>query len=132
MPVHNPAKVPAFKPEAVLDQAAPVQNTWYTVLDAKNVEIYAIAYLIATTDETIETRLTLDGVQMTSTQAPATHDTNVWVGFGAGALYTGILNPSISEVWLKLHAQVCKVEIRKTSNTGVGNLKCKVTYGAFG
>ena len=49
--------------DAVLSQVTPAQNTWYTVLDTtKHCKLYYIIIMIEDDDESLEVRLTIDGV----------------------------------------------------------------------
>lgn len=41
---------------------APVQNTWYTIFQGYNVEVMGLAIQATTTGETIEMRVTIDGL----------------------------------------------------------------------
>jgi hypothetical protein len=51
------------QPDAVLDQANPVQNTWYTVLAAtEDIRIISFGAYVEDTGETIEGRIVIDGV----------------------------------------------------------------------
>lgn len=118
-----------FKGDAILSQATPVQNQWYTVLDTTvNARIIGMTGLIVTTGETLEMKITIDGVVVSGSQA-ATADT--WYqfyphlatanGLFATTSYTG-------QVAFLFEGRSIKIEIRKTTANGTGNLKSVVTY----
>ena len=120
------------QPDAYLDQAAPVQNTWYTVLDTvKNAVVYMIVSLIATTNETIEMRLTVDGNVITAVPAAYTADSNYYARI-SGLVAGNIVNSTTLYNLMSYGPLFCrsvKVEIRKTTAAGAGNLSCRVFYG---
>ena len=77
---YKPSGVAMFEYQApaVLNQAAPVQNTWYTILDTTpNVRIYDIVINVEDVDESLDVRVTIDGeiLPMGSVVA-AIHSTN--------------------------------------------------------
>lgn len=124
------SKVFKHQPDVTLDQASPVQNTWYTVLDTtRNCRLYSVSVLVATTGETLEVRITVDGVTITG-GIDATADTvykAIWY-FGtmvANQLYLATADPHHTFL---LEGRSVKVEVRKTTANGTGNLKAKVTY----
>jgi len=114
----------------VMTQAAPVQNTWYTVLSAtSNVVLNFIAFDVAVANETIEVEIIYDGVtQVVSFAATAATYYMIvlcpsWV---AGKFATSTF--SISGI-VQLNMGSLAVRIRKTTAAGAGNLRCKVDYG---
>jgi len=116
--------------DATLTQANPVQNQWYTILDTTlKACLYFIAAHIATTSETIEVRLTIDGNVITRATA-LTADT--WYALYLNA--TGSLNFD-TDLSLMVAARTAligrsvKVEVRKTTNNGTGTLYGRVSYG---
>ena len=133
---HAYTVVPAYKTPAVLNQAAPVQNTWYTVLDTTlNCCVISIAALVATADETLEVKATVDGVTIAAVSLAATFNTTYYVKL----LTTetgGYLQLQASDGYAVYRAflfegRSVKVEIRKTTATGAGNLKCCVVYAQY-
>jgi len=114
---------------ALLDQATPVQNTWYTVLDTvHNVKVFGLAAGVADTGETIEMRITVDGGTITGSQV-AVAGTSYRVH--PYLLMTGITLTFSSSVLINSNmceARSFKVEVRKTTANGAGNLKAAVCY----
>lgn len=115
---------------AQLVQAAPVLNTWYTALDTvANALIYGIYFWVATTGETLSVRVTIDGRTLLCTFA-AIADTGYYITLPSsseGLSYTTTDTGTL--VAFIIQGRSVKVEIRKTTNNGSGNLTCYVTYG---
>jgi len=116
--------------DATLSQASPTQNQWYTILDTTlNAFVYAIAVSVATTGETLEVRLTIDGQTLTGSRAgsagtvygitisPETGN----LALDAYPLYVGFIN--------QFQGRSVKVEVRKTTASGTGTLSGRVIYG---
>lgn len=127
-------KNPKLQPSAILNQANPVQNTWYTILDTTgDLEIFLVAIAIITTGETLECRLTIDGVipniisglaAVAGTTYPVAiyHDhTGMW-------LDATVSNSLILRNGQTLRCRAFKAEVRKTTNAGAGNLRGAVSY----
>lgn len=124
---------PVFEhqPIASLDQAAPVQNTWYTILDTTtNVRIYGINYYVQATGETLELRLTIDGEVYTSTVvAVANTPYCVYFDLSAGGLiFNEVAGLLMQERAFLIEGRSIKVEVRKTTAAGAGNLRGNVFY----
>lgn len=127
---------PSFQADAILNQAAPVQNTWYTILDTTiNAILHGVTFAIITTDETLEVKITIDGNSYTASQA-ATASTTYQAYFAAD--YTGKYLTTVADtispiLWRKIgiSCRSLKVEIRKTTATGAGNLRAAVTYSKW-
>jgi len=118
--------------DAVLNQAAPVQNTWYTVLNytGRYTRVESVTIKVETTGETLETELEVDGIVYAGSLA-ATAGTNYSVytrrhpdsAAGTVAFDTlSYLNP------LTLEGDNIRVRVRKTTAAGAGNLRAKVIY----
>ena len=61
-PVYVVNPVPEHQEDATLTQAAPVQNTYYTVLETtQNCRLIRVTGRIETTGETLNFRITVDG-----------------------------------------------------------------------
>jgi len=121
-------------PAATLNQAAPVQNTWYTVLDTtKDGYIHSIGFSVATTDEDLEVKLTVDGQTYTATQtAVAGTKYNIFMICTATSIYCGALTTdSPIGLYTELSFRSVKVEIRKTTANGTGNLQCAIFYAKY-
>lgn len=127
--------VPKHQADAVLNQAAPVQNTWYTILDTtKNAVLYLILVLVADTDETLECRITVDGNALVDSIA-ATADTVYCMKLDSTTITgdTYVLHVTAGNVMEQsaMEGRSVKVEVRKTTATGAGNLKGRVVYGKW-
>ena len=120
----------AMQDDAVLAQAAPAQNTWYTVLDTQvNVRIYSIVPIVWTANETLEVRITTKN-RTISGSLDATHTTYYWafmkmyaegLDFETGAKHLAGYDAPLEDPSVK-------IEIRKTTAAGAGNLECRVQW----
>jgi hypothetical protein len=126
-------QVPKFK-SAKLNQALPVQNTWYTVADLKNVALNnSIAHVVQTTGETVQLEVTLDD----ETAIVGSQGNTAGTGYNAYVVVGGDLWLNMTDgygnlgAWL-IYCKSVKVRIRKTTANGTGNLKCSVYYMQFG
>jgi hypothetical protein len=117
-----------------LNQAAPVQNTWYTILDTTtDVMIYDITVNVEDANETLEVRLTIDSEMYTGSIA-ATHSTEYEVAMRTAAITRSTyleINGGVD--WEPYNAFTVialsvKVEVRKTTAAGAGNLTGIVNY----
>ena len=126
-----------YQTPATLNQAAPVQNTWYTILDTtKNCRVYAIAVNIEDTNETLECQVTIDGETMAGYAQSATHSTAYF-----GRIYPEpiarldymsldtLAETRAGNLGFLIEGKSIKVEVRKTTAAGAGNLTGIVTYG---
>lgn len=106
-------------------QNVAVQNVWYTILDTtRNCRVIGIIMNMAIANEDLECRVTIDGVTISGVQLNAVAGTN----------YTALLAQTYVAMSLSFTATVyvgrghlfegrsVKVEVRKTSNNGVGNV----------
>lgn len=117
-----------------LSQAAPAQNTWYTVADLTGIlHLIGLAAQIDTTGETLEARLTVDGEVISNVQA-----------CGAGTHYMleisqstfavprilafGAASVEMNRRAFQLEGKAIKFELRKTTAAGGGTLKGTVIY----
>jgi hypothetical protein len=121
----------ALQDDAVLAQANPVQNTWYTVMNTKaNVRIYSIVPLIWTTNETLELRVTLKNRVLLGT-VDATHTTYYWAFlkmYGEGLDIAASPTKQLAGYQAPLEDPSAKIEIRKTTAAGTGTLECRVVH----
>jgi len=129
-----PAIPPEQQPDADLAQAAPVQNTWYTVLDTTpQARIQAIAVRVDSTGETVEVRLTIDGVTIEGSAAlPAdtTYYADVLTGLFSTTFVLTVTQQQTGRAFL-IEGRNVKVEIRKTTAAGAGTLRGRVCYGKW-
>lgn len=120
------------KTDAVLAQANPVQNTWYTVLNTTlNAQIYYMIAIVATTGETLEARVTVDGLTYTGTQV-ATAGTYYF--FYIDVVGSIVWQPALSQYPASglvgaIEGRNIKIEIRKTTAAGTGTITATVMYG---
>jgi len=131
---HKTYEVPKHQTDAALSQAAPVQNTWYTILDTTpNCRVYCIVVAVATTGEDLECRLIIDGVTYLWTAAAAAA-TNYWLSKRGhtGSLSGEAGNPKqVLNDFTFVEGRSVKVEVRKTSIAGAGTITGRVTYGKW-
>jgi hypothetical protein len=116
------------QPDAHLVKESPVQNQWYPVLDAKDCKIYAVTVLVWTTNETLEVRVTIDGQALVGS-VEATHTTYYYVHhnlYGSALVIDG--NVFLLGKYAPLECRDIKVEVRKTTAAGSGNLEGRVVY----
>jgi hypothetical protein len=125
---------PERKPNLLLDQAAPVQNTWYTILPSKsNVRIHAIAVEVEVSNESLETRITIDSNVLTDSlgaTAGTTYYMERTISQTSSTLRMNSTNNTISSPFL-VEGRNIKIEVRKTTNNGAGNLKGCVEYSLW-
>jgi len=120
------------QPDATLAQANPVKDQWYTVLDTKkNAKLYSMTVLVWDTDETLEARVTIDGNVLVGSLA-ATKNTYYYVHHKLySAPATGLTidaNIFLLAHYAPLEGREVKVEVRKTTEAGNGNLESRVVY----
>lgn len=119
-----------YKADVIFSQAAPVQNTWYTLFDTKkNVRLYSVGVNVADTDETLEARLTIDGQTFSGNTTACTANTT----------YSIYMNPTFGQFKISanimagfstyLEGRSIKIEIRKTTAAGAGTITGRVSYG---
>ena len=128
-----------FQTPATLNQAAPVQNTWYTILDTtKNVRIYDIAVNVEDTNETLEVQVTIDGQTIGANDEACTHSTQYFALMKLEAISRVcemiLVSEAVHDDAFKsfvLEGKSVKVEVRKTTAAGAGNLTGIVAYGVL-
>ena len=129
----GPNNVVKIQSSADLVQAAPVQNTWYTALDTKrNCRVIGWTLVVADTNETIQMRITIDGVVLEHSGAGFVADTEYNINLRSSITYD-LINASsggLGHAFL-LEGRSVKIEFRKTTATGVGTISSKVYYGLF-
>lgn len=120
---------------AWLNQAAPVQNTWYTVLAAtgRYTKMELVVFGVMAAGETLGMEIVCDGVTSLVTKAAvagAAYQVRYSQEASQGDRYTWqgaavTVQPAIVE------GHDLRVRIRKTTANGAGNLKCKVIYSVM-
>jgi hypothetical protein len=121
---------------AIITQALPVQNTWYTVLDTTpNLELISIQVIVYDTGETIEVEATIDGVVKTASQAEGANSPFAYYTWNVGAVATGLNTAENGMIcfggYRSVQCQSAKIRVRKTTAAGTGNLCCHVAYGKY-
>ena len=116
--------------DATLNQAAPVQNTWYTVLDTTNARVYSLMSLIAGIGETIEVRLTLDAQVYIGSQAQVANQYYPWYIYGA---FAALINAGPGAAirinqYTFVEGKIVRIEVRKTTAAGAGNLQATIVW----
>ena len=122
--------VPQHQPNGVLNQPNPVQNTWYTVLDSKRpTRIYCLAITVLVIDETLELRITVDGQVITGTIGVTAGQNNyayIYTSATLTAIAFTTTPPQHRSFQTEGHS--VKVEVRKTTAAGAGNLQAAVSW----
>ena len=131
-----PHTKPVFKhqPDAVLDQAAPVQNTWYTILETTNARINQIAISVAGTGEDLEVQITRDGeldtcIAAVSVAAGAIHRAYIMTyATGSRTVIGSAATAYLAMLNAPFEARNVKIEVRKITANGAGNLQGSVDW----
>ena len=117
--------------DAMLSQAAPVQNTWYPVLatQSRTTRLYLITVAVGTANETLEVRILVDGLTI-SGAVNATFGTaySAYINYGISAESLSLVAGGRDVTYI-VEGRNVSVDVRKTSATGAGALTAKVTYG---
>ena len=134
MTSHYPRSMWERQALATLNQAAPVQNTYYDILPVTtDVRVYDLGLNVEDTNETIGDRLTVDGVVITGTIA-ATHSTKYESSIRSDPINRGMfMEINGGANWEPYRAFITEgksvqYEFRKTTAAGVGNLTGVVNY----
>jgi len=123
--------------ESKIDQATPVKDTWYTVLDTtSNARLYSIGFAIADTSEKINVKITADDTEISftpyyaDTLVPADTEEECILFILSTGLYIAW---SISSAFypMNVDCRSLKVEICKTTENGTGNLRACVAYSKY-
>jgi hypothetical protein len=119
-----------LQPHSFLDQGTPAQNTWYTALDvAGSLRLLSIKVNVNTTGEDLELKITIDGIAATLTQS-ATAFTAYFVSVN-GNIANGFNLSTTQNEQVRAFLIDCrsiKIEARKTTASGVGNLQVRTVY----
>lgn len=133
----QPLQIWEYQAPAVLNQAAPVQNTWYTLLDTtSNCRILEVVVNVEDANETLEVKITIDGETIQADDLAATHSTDYYAYiYNSGVTrldYVKLIAyatemPAAKNAFM-IEGRSIKIEIRKTTATGAGNLTGICTY----
>ena len=126
-----------YQAPATLNQASPAQNTWYTILSAtEHVRVDSIGIGVEDTNETLEVRITVDGETINvASGAAANHSTDYYIFMQTRAISQDFVMQISTSIdyparrAFTIEGYNVKVEVRKTTATGTGNLVGVVTYG---
>ena len=123
-----------MQPFGTLNQSSPVQNTFYTILEATNCMLYDVGVNIEDTNETLQVRITIDGVVFSPASFGATHSTEYNAFTSTNAITRDVLIRietigTIHYTKLMLQGKSVKVEVAKTTNAGSGNLTGVAMWG---
>ena len=127
-----------YQTPATLNQANPVQNTWYDILPVtRNVYVYQGSVNIEDNDETLEVQIIVDGETIEGSGVACTNSTNYYMHFSANAIaridsvvVTNQANVPWGRSFLVMGRSV-QIQVRKTTVAGVGNLTGLVMYGVL-
>lgn len=127
-----------YQTPATLNQATPVQDTWYTLLDVKDARLYAAACNIEDANETVDVELTVDGVPYVVNPEVLVHSTTyllhvtmdaitrtITLGLDSAANYNRYKT-------FQVEGHTMLIRLRQTSNAGAcGNLTAIAQYGVL-
>ena len=126
-----------YQPIALLNRAGAtvVQNTYYTVLETWNARIYGIGAAIATVAESLQLRVTVDGIVIDGAVVAcafgAAYFAYIFENAVAQNEYISLSNVDQYRGYraFLLEGRHILIEIQKTTANGAGNLQAAVTYG---
>lgn len=122
--------IPSLQTPIFLAQAAPVQNTWYTVTTTLyNLMLIMMDMWVATTGETLEMKVTLNGADQTLSQA-ANADTP-YEAFFSSDTNANRLTMMTTQIGYRAHGVFARdfaMQVRKTTANGAGTLYGGVKY----
>ena len=127
-----------YQAPATLNQAAPVQNTWYTILNnTPNCRVYNVSVNVEDTNETLQLRVEVDGQVYNSVGVACTHSTLYYpyhfpdsINLGASIGLTATVGDMQRRAFV-VEGRNIKIQVRKTTATGAGNLTGLVSYGVL-
>lgn len=123
---------------SVLNQANPDQNIWYPVLVATQYcRVYRVAINVEDTDEDLEARITCNGFAYGDGAIAAVNSTQYYVSLQQDAI-NRVVEVRIQAAGadsfrrsIVVEGLSVTIEVRKTSNNGVGNLTGVADYGVL-
>ena len=116
----------------IFNQANPTQNLWYTVLNLTQPgTLKHLAFIVATTNETLEVRITTDG-NARLTQRAATAGTYYYIIANPASVALDSNTTTVSTTqgrsFLRKFLYQCLIEVRKTTIAGAGDIDVFTTY----
>lgn len=118
-----------------LTQGAPVQNTWYEALpETALCRVYGFGICIEDADETLQVRVTIDGIASTPADITATHSTPYYIIRKLDAINRTVTYDQVAAtppLTFMCEGKKVKIEVRKTTALGAGNLQAVVDYGVL-
>lgn len=130
MQLRNPVHL-RHSADAMLNQPAAVQNTWYPILatQSRTTRIYLVTVAIGTANEILEVRILVDGITLTGS-VNATFGTaySAYINYGIAAESLSLVAGGRDVTYI-VEGRNVSVDVRKTSALGAGALTAKVTYG---
>jgi hypothetical protein len=128
------AKTPEFT-EDLYTKSAPVQNVYDTAFELKNVSVLSIALGVVTAGETLQVKVTIDGVVITGTATACNVNEHVeadHIRNGTALVMSASgANVDVNTVIAytkQLTGKDVLIEIRKTTAAGAGDIHCDVVY----
>jgi hypothetical protein len=125
---------------SAIAQASPVQNTWYDVIASATSRyvLHSFGIRIATTGETLEARIIIDGVTLTAAGVACTAGTEYYVTLsyatgatsGAPTLTIGSTAAPILP-GANMYGKAVQVSVRKTTASGTGTLYGRVNQAKW-
>ena len=138
MPIVHGDRIQLYETQArsQLNQAGPVQNTWYDLLPATdNARVYKASVNIEDVNETLECQAIVDGVTIPAVALACNHSTNYYITVKMDAI-TRTIYMEISataadsnRVAFILEGLSVQIQVRKTTAAGAGNLTGVCFYG---
>jgi hypothetical protein len=117
-----------FQSPIVIQIVHPVQNTWYTILPTTmNCRLIGFQTMIETLLESVNIRLTLDGVVLTNSGDQIAGASYFGYFDSSGGLRVGTTDISAYRAFL-IEARSIKLEIQKTTANGDNPFDCWVNY----
>lgn len=124
------------QPLLILNQANPVQNTWYTIMPTTlNTRVYTIRVQVDTTGEDLEVEIIADGItysQVASCLANTGYYPCTSTYYSAPSLAVGVIGAYQDTQTLgfiaPLETRSISIRIRKTTNNGNGTLLARVVW----
>jgi len=120
--------------DSIFTQANPAPNTWYNAFTATNCRVIFFAFAMSTAIETLEARMTIDGIVYTPLVGQVTViDTTYFIRFSAGADATNNISIDNDSGIVNYKAFFCEgrnvqIDVRRTTNLGAGTLTARTVY----